>query len=75
MKKGDIVTWSSQSKAHRTVKTGQIIEVVLPGNQPKKYCPNGGPMGCPRNHRSYVVKVGSKTYWPLVRHLVRRLFL
>jgi hypothetical protein len=71
MKKGDMVTWESQSLGNWTRKTGKIIAVVPPYGDPLKYGykPNGGPAGYGRNHKSYAVKVDKRTYWPRVSQL------
>lgn len=68
-KKGNKVKWTSQSAGHTKTKEGIISEVVPAGSPPIGYKPNGGPAGCARNHESYVVTVGKRTYWPRVSQL------
>jgi len=68
LKVGSKVTWKSQSRGYYTIKEGTIIAVVPAGEWATKYGykPNGGPPGVPRNHETYVVQVGNRTYWPMV---------
>lgn len=72
-KKGDIVTWTSQAgKGYSKKKTGKVVEVIGPwrGMNDKHYDRFGSrPPGRLRNHRSYVVDVDGKLYWPLVKYL------
>ena len=70
MKKGSIVKWTSQSQGYVREKTGKIIEIVPAGNPAMSRISSSTFVGGPRNHKSYVVKVGSKTYWPIVSKLV-----
>lgn len=84
-KKGDIVTWTSQSQGHTLTKTGEIIMVVSPGssvrnaaqvfsNHKLRFFPH---MALPRKEESYFVSVSDgKTdkamrslYWPRVSSL------
>lgn len=73
LKKGDKVTWSSQSQASRTTKEGVVCEVVQHGQQPSRVLwPSlykGAGCGMARSHTSYVVLVGKKPYWPRVSAL------
>lgn len=72
-KLGDIVTWTSQAAGIARTKTGQIVEVVPPGERPNRerfvsLYKNSG-VGSPRPAVSYVVMVGRKAYWPLANKL------
>lgn len=65
---GDVVTWTSQSSSYTKAKTGVVIEVVHHRSRPSDANrPKGAGWG--RNGESYVVQVGNKKYWPLVKHL------
>lgn len=65
---GDEVTWVSQAGGHSKRKQGVIVQVVRPGGSPNKsFGVSGG--GLPRKSTSYVVKVGSKHYWPFASKL------
>lgn len=70
-KKGDTVTWRSQSHGNWTRKTGKIVDVLKEFELPFLYANNGGhDFGIQgRPEKSYVVKVGCKHYWPLVKNL------
>jgi hypothetical protein len=70
---GDNVSWKSQSQGNWKTKRGVIYSIVIAGATPYNYGykANGGYAGNPRNHESYVVMVGNKTYWPRVSHLHR----
>ena len=64
-KRGDIVTWKSQSSGHYKTKIGEIQVIVpagVPGLDIRVF---------PRNHESYIVLVKNKLYWPRVCHLVK----
>lgn len=69
MKKGDKVYWTSQSQGSATRKEGEIVGVVPAGERPQKHTwptfwrGDYGP-GFARDHETYIVKVGSKLYWP-----------
>ena len=67
-KKGSMVYWSSQAAGSLKTKEGVVAEVVPPGKKPSmidpKLCGEG------RASESYVVKCGSKYYWPLVSKLI-----
>ncbi len=71
LKLGDTVTWTSQSLGCYTTKTGQVSAIVPKDCRATDYGykPNGGVAGAQRNHESYVVKVGYRTYWPRVSQL------
>ena len=78
MKKGDRVTWTSQSRGSRTVKFGRIVAVVPPKMPAWRFAPAGFRSGSPlgfgmvRNHETYLIKVDGKgrgLYWPRVTHL------
>ena len=64
-KVGDKVSWTSQSAGVTKTKTGVVVEVLPAG------CKTGRKFGAPRDHESYLVKVGrsEKLYWPRVCHL------
>lgn len=75
-KVGDLVTWTSQSQGSTTTKTGRVFAVVPADTLPQLYLcgftgRSGGGFGCPRDHESYLVKVGNsrRLYWPLVKKL------
>lgn len=73
-KKGDIVTWTSQSQGYTRTKTGKIVAVVQAGQEPLTKVPEGCSLGKPgwvRDHESYLVQVDGKKrlYWPLVSKL------
>lgn len=64
---GSVVRWKSQAKGVWKTKTGEVVEVVPPGSSPGREFTSlhrGSGIGFPRDHRSYVVKVGRKYYWP-----------
>jgi len=65
---GDDVKWVSQSGGYYKTKEGVIVAIVAPEQDPfdvaKLYN-----LGRPRNHESYVVRVGKKLYWPRVSAL------
>lgn len=70
---GDIVRWESQSQASTTEKIGEVVDVLPVGARPPKelypsFWRGAGP-GIGRNHKSYIVKVGSRYYWPRVPQL------
>ena len=69
--KGQKVYWDSQSGGHYTSKDGVIRHVLSAYSFPTTYGyrPNGGPVGMPRNHESYLVLVGKRLYWPRVSKL------
>lgn len=62
------VTWASQAGGHLKVKQGEVIAVVEPGQLPTALGFKVGE-GMARKMVSYVVKVGSKLYWPRVSAL------
>lgn len=70
---GDKVYWKSQSQGYTKVKEGMVVEVVAEGDRPNQWLFHdlykGIGCGRSRDHESYVVKVKSKHYWPLVAHL------
>jgi hypothetical protein len=65
---GSVVRWKSQAKGVWKTKTGEVVEVVAPERYPDRkrfeslYRSSG--IGLCRDHETYVVKVGSKYYWP-----------
>ena len=71
MKLNDKVTWESQSMGYWRVKTGHIIEVVPPAEMPANKITTSSTVVGSRLHESYVVQVGSKTYWPRASNLKR----
>jgi len=74
---GDTVKWRSQSQGRWTEKVGKVTHVVPPGKYPPVRIPgtcdpwNGQMCSLTRKQVSYVVRVGSKNYWPRVSALVR----
>lgn len=71
-KKGDTVTWTSQASGFKKKKTGKVVGVIMAGYIPgqvneKFYFRGFGVKGRP--HRSYIVDVNGKLYWPLVKYL------
>lgn len=73
MKIGDIVRWTSQSQGSSTTKEGEVFDILPTGSQPSKEMypilwKGVGP-GSGRNKESYIVKVGSKFYWPIASKL------
>lgn len=70
---GQTVRWQSQAHGSHKVKTGEVVEVVPEGSRPDRarfptlYKHSG--CGSARHGPSYVVKVGSKIYWPRVNSL------
>ena len=84
MKKGDVVTWTSQAAGSVTKKTGEIVAVVPARVDPRaflKALPSATQMfdGLPRYIESYLVMTSETTrrgevrrrlYWPRVSGLV-----
>lgn len=73
---GDTVTWESQANAGYTVKVGEVCGIVNAGEKPSRvlypqlYRPSRSiAYVMPRNHESYIIKVGSKYYWPRAKYL------
>ena len=64
---GDKVSWKSQAGGWTKIKYGVIVEVVRPACWPKLPLMD---IGGSRNHESYIVLVGRKYYWPLVKNLL-----
>ena len=75
---GDEVRWASQAQGTWKRKQGTVVAVVPAGMCPSDFqavlvtgrVPSGG-FGQPRNHESYLVKVGNKLYWPRTSQLWR----
>lgn len=71
------VTWTSQAAGYEKTKTGTIVAIVPAGRLPTSYVPADMTLaswpGMPRNHESYLVRVGrSKAlYWPRVSALAK----
>lgn len=70
---GDEVTWISQAGSYTKSKLGVVAEVVEKGRTPDRirfpaFYKTGG-IGSSRKHKSYVVLVNNKPYWPLVAKL------
>lgn len=63
-KVGDTVQWTSQSAGTWKTKRG-VIEMVVPAGKR----PSLRGAGLPRNHGSYVARVGGRSCWPLVSKL------
>ena len=75
-KKGDKVKWESQSGGHTKQKVGIVISAVKPNQNQNNQCPFGYNNrrfvdSTPRDHRSYLVRIGRSCQlnWPLVKHL------
>jgi hypothetical protein len=76
----DTVTWTSTSGGTAKTKTGQIVAVIPAGDTLRKYTSDLQSTNCtlwmleeyspPRDHETYVVKVGRKFYRPLVKNLL-----
>lgn len=62
IKVGDTVTWKSQAQGTWKVKTGTVVEVVPIGARRQTKVIGAGL--APRYDVSYVVRVGSRLYWP-----------
>lgn len=72
LKENDNVKWTSQSAGYPKEKRGHIVLVVPAGFRPRgSGLPGFYPVGQARDHESYIVKVGRKHYWPLVKYLIR----
>ena len=70
-KKRDTVTWTSQASGVKKKKTGKVVTVLPALHTPNDVASVGlrlrdryGWLG--RDHRSYIVDVKGKLYWPLV---------
>lgn len=67
------VRWTSQAGGSTKTKSGIVVHVVNAGcvppreNFPSLHRSSG--VGLPRDHESYVVRVGTKVYWPRVSGL------
>jgi len=66
---GDTVTWTSQSQGSVKTKTGTVVAVVPPKEDPMSLLPQGMKLdswGLSRPRESYLVQVGKQTrlYWP-----------
>jgi hypothetical protein len=70
---GTVVEWTSQAGGNTKIKRGPIVGVVPAGEAPDRelfaQLHRGPGCGMPRDHVSYVVKIGSKLYWPRVSAL------
>lgn len=75
VKVGAKVKWVSQSGGFSKVKEGVIAQILKAKEMPSRelfptlYKHSG--VGGSRDHESYVVKVGSRPYWPRANHLRR----
>lgn len=71
LKVGTRVRWTSQSGGYEKTKEGVIVETVLAyesiNDMYDKQIRHG--LWPYRDHESYIVKVGNKLYWPLVKYL------
>lgn len=65
-KKGQTVAWTSQASGFKKKKTGVIKEVIAAGRPIYARKSRGSRT---RDHRSYIVNVNGKLYWPLVKYL------
>lgn len=72
LKRGDTVTWTSQSHGFVKTKEGVVVAVVAAGHHPFSCLPFSGMRivnpGGPRKHESYLIQVGTRKtlYWPVV---------
>jgi hypothetical protein len=70
---GCVVEWTSQAGGNTKTKRGPIVGVIPAGEAPDRelfaQLHRGSGCGMPRDHVSYVVKIGSKLYWPRVSAL------
>lgn len=75
-KKGQTVKWESQASGFKKKKAGRIVGVVLSFSRPDyrygkvlfEYS-TWHRFTARRDHKSYVVNVNGKLYWPLVKYL------
>ena len=72
---GEQVVWSSQAQGHSKQKSGEVVAYVPPNERP---CHVSFPdlyksagVGWGRSIESYVVRVGTKHYWPITKKLRR----
>ena len=74
-KLGDRVTWGGAASPHINEHVGEVVAEIPAGFRPINILDAAGIdrdgffHGLPRNHISYVVRVGSKLYWPRVAQL------
>lgn len=76
----DHVTWTSTSGGTSKTKTGQIVAVIPAGDTLRKHTGHLESVNRtlwlleeyspPRDHETYVIKVGRKFYRPHVKHLL-----
>lgn len=65
---GDRVTWGE-----KTVRSGEVVEVVLPGQRPSasRFPVLREKSGLSRKHESYVVMANGRAWWPVASGLRR----
>ena len=72
---GEQVVWSSQAQGHSKQKSGEVVAYVPPNERPCHVSfPDlykGASVGWGRSTESYVVRVGTKHYWPITKKLRR----
>ena len=72
---GEQVVWSSQAQGHSKQKSGEVVAYVPPNERPCHVSfPDlykGAGVGWGRSIESYVVRVGTKHYWPITKKLRR----
>lgn len=70
---GEQVRWTSQSWGYFREKHGTVVAIVPPYRDPRAYIPYGYWMkrgeGANREHESYLIAVGKRVYWPIVKKL------
>jgi hypothetical protein len=75
IKIGTTVKWGSQAGGFWTEKIGKVVAIVPPMTQVNERLRRAGENGrlrepgMARDHESYVVRIGSKLYWPRVSSL------
>ena len=67
---GDKVVWTSQGGGFFKTKSGAVAGVIPSGAIPMNLGYLIGEPESRRYHESYVVSVGGKHYWPLVKNLM-----
>jgi len=70
---GQTVEWTSQAQGSTKTKRGHVVQVVAAGQRPnREHFPDlytSAGCGWGRKHESYVVRVGNRHYWPVVKNL------
>jgi hypothetical protein len=73
-KVGDKVWWTSQENGPTKEHHGTVVQVVEIRRRPDRnrfssLYKDNSEYRFDRDHESYVVRVGTKNYWPIVEHL------